>query len=176
MTTDDHDSDDPQQGRGDTDQPTRDARGRWRPGYCPNLKGRPKKKPKVSYEQADIRIFGHTMIDFVVNGQKETMDRRTALNNKIFESAMKGKVSMQRFLYKEFERNAERLAAARVRYDRLLIDWIVNNPDFGKPDYDIPFEVEVEIASLRALLNYYFPGDYPLDGMSANDDGDYDGG
>ncbi len=128
------------------------------------------------YSEADIRIFGHTIIDFVVNGQKVTMDRRTALNNKMFESAMKGKVSMQRFLYKEFERNAERLAAARVRYDRLVIDWIVNNPEFGKPDHDIPFEVEVEIASLREMLNFYFPCQYPLGGMSANDDDDDDDG
>lgn len=176
MTTDDHDGDDTRKSCGDTDKPTRDARGRWRPGYCPNRKGRPKKKPKVLYSEADIRIFGHTLIDFVVNGQKVTMDRRTALNNKMFESAMKGKVTMQRFLYKEFERNAERLAAARVRYDRLVIDWIVNNPDSGTHDYDIPFEVEMEIASLRSMLNYYFPADYPLGGTSVTDDGDYDGG
>ena len=124
------------------------------------------------YDEADIRIFGHTLIDFVVNGQKVTMDRRTALNNKMFESAMKGKVFMQRFLFKEFERNAERLATARAHYDRLVIDWIVDNPEFGKPDYDMPLEVEVEIESLREMLNYYFPDQYSPGGMSANDDGD----
>ena len=133
---------------------------------------RPKKKPKVLYSEADIRIFGHTLIDFVVNGQKVTMDRRTALNNKMFESAMKGKVSMQRFLYKEFERNAERLAAARVRYEWLIFDWVLDNPEFGKHDFDIPLEVELEIESLRSMLNFYFPGQYPLGGMSANDDVD----
>ena len=87
MTTDDHDGDDPLQDRGDGDKPTRDARGRWLPGNCPNPKGRPKKKPKVLPDQSDIRIFGHTMVDVVSNGQREMMDRRTALNNKIFESA-----------------------------------------------------------------------------------------
>ncbi len=175
MTTDDHDGDDQRQDRGHSDKPTRDARGRWLPKYCPNPKGRPKKKkPKVLYSEADIRIFSHTLIDFVVNGQKVTMDRRTALNNKMFESAMKGKVSMQRFLYKEFERNAERLAAARVRYDRLIFYWILDNPDFGTRD--MPFEVEMEIESLRSMLNHYYPGQYPLGGMSANDDSDDDGG
>ena len=173
MTTDDHDDDDTRKSCGDTDDSTRDARGRWRPGYCPNRKGRPKKKkPKVLYSEADIRIFGHTLIDFVVSGQKVTMDRRTALNNKMFESAMKGKVSMQRFLYKEFERNAERLAAARVRYDRLIFDWVLDNPEYGKHDFEIPLEVEVEIEDLREMLNFYFPGQYPLGGMSADDDGD----
>ncbi len=176
MTTDDHDGDDQRQDRGHGDKPTRDARGRWRPGYCPNLKGRPKEKPKVSYDQADIRIIGNTIVDIMANGQKESMDRRTALINKMFESAMKGKISMQRFLYKEFERNAERLAAARVRYDRLMLDWVINNPDFKKPDFDIPFEVEVEMLSLRAMLNHYYPSSYPIDGKSANDDSDDDDG
>ena len=166
MTTDDHDGDDQRQDRGHGDEPTRDARGRWLPDYCPNPKGRPKKKPKVSYDQADIRIFGNTRIDFVVNGQKETMDRRTALMNKMFESAMKGKVSMQRFLYMEFERNAERLGAARAHYSRLIFDWILDNPEFGKDDFDMPLEVEVEIESLRSMLNYYFPDQYPPGALS----------
>ena len=94
------------------------------------------------------------------------MVRRAALLNKMFESAMKGRVSMQRFLYREFERNAERLVAARVRYDQLMLDWFVNNS--GPDRREIPFEVEVEMESLRTLLNHYFPSDYPL----ANDDGE----
>ncbi len=174
MTTDDHDGDDPQLSRGDSDRPTRDARGRWLPGNCPNPKGRPKKKPKVLPDQPDIRIFGHTMADILTNGQKETMDRRTALNNKIFESAMKGKVSMQRFLFKEFERNDERLATIIAHYDRLMMDWLINNPAPGKPRVEVPLEVELEIIRQRAMLNHYYPGAYPPNGISANDDDDDD--
>ncbi len=174
MTTDDHDGNDQRKSRGDTDKPSRDAKGRWRPGYCPNPKGRPKKKPKVFLDTSDIRVFGNTLVDVVVNGQKETMDRSTALLNKMFESAMKGRVSMQRFLYREFERTAERLVAARLRYDQLLMDWIINNPDFHKRDFDLPFEVDLEIAGLRTLLDHYYPGQYPLHAMSANDDSDDD--
>ena len=172
MNSNDHDGNDQRKSRGDPNKPTRDARGRWLKDYCPNPKGRPKKKPKVYIDQADIRIFGSTMIDVTANGQKETMDRRAALLNKMFETAMKGKVSMQRFLYLELEKNAKQLAAARVHYDQLMLDWFVNNPDLRKPDYEIPIEVEVEMLSLRSLLNHYFPSDYPLDGMSANNDGD----
>ncbi len=168
MSNDDHDENDQRKSRGDRDKPTRDGRGRWLPGHCPNLKGRPRKKPRVYLDLADIRIFGHTLVDVVANGQKETMDRRTALLNKMYESAMKGKVSQQRFLYKEFERSDERLAATVVHYERLMFDWYINNPVPGKPRVDIPFEVEVEMESLRTLLNYYFPSDYPL----ANDDGE----
>ncbi len=172
MTTDDHDGDDPLQDRGDSDKPTRDARGRWLPGNCPNPKGRPKKKPKVLPDQSDIHFFSNTMVDVLTNGQRETMDRRTALLNKIFESAMKGKVSQQRFLYKEFERNNERLAALRLQHERMVLHWIINNPDYRKPDYDIPLEAEIEIRQLQGLMDHYFPSSYPPDGVSANDDDD----
>ncbi len=172
MTPDDHDDDDRKPGRSESDKPTRDARGRWRPGHCPNLKGRPKKKPKTILDESDIQIFSNTLVDVVSNGQKVSMVRRSALLNKMFERAMKGSVTQQRFLYREFERNNERLAAARAHYDRLLFNWILNNPDFKKPDFDIPLEVEVEMESLRVMLNYYFPGQYPDRGMPANYDDD----
>jgi hypothetical protein len=112
----------------------------------------------------------------VSNGQKEAMVRRSALLNKMFESAMKGSVTQQRFLFREFERNDERLAAARVRYDRLMFDWFFNDPEPGKPRVEMPFEVEVEIIGLRSLLNHYYPDSYPLDGVLANDDDDDDDG
>ena len=176
MTTDDHDGDDPQLGCGDADKPTRDARGRWLPNYCPNPKGRPRKKPKTFIHEADIHIFGNTLVDVVSNGQKVSMVRRSALLNKIFESAMKGSVTQQRFLYHEFGSYAKRLAVARVQYDRLLFDWIINNPAPGRPRVEIPLEVEVEMDTLRSLLNHYFPDAYPLEGVPANVDDDDDDG
>ena len=51
-----------------------------------------------------------------------------------------------------------------------MFDWIIDNPDYRKPDFEIPVEVEVEMVSLRALLNFYFPNDYPIDGKSVNDE------
>ncbi len=174
MTTDDHDGDDPLQDRGDNDKPTRDARGRWLPGNCPNPKGRPKKKPKVLRGTSDIRIFGETLVDVVANGQKETMTRQTALLSKIFESAMKGRVSQQRFLYKEFEKNTKLLAATILHYERLMFDWIINDPAPGKPRVDMPLEVEMDIMRLRQILNHYYPGQYPPSGIPANDDSDDD--
>ncbi len=81
-------------------------------------------------------------------------------------------VSQQRFLYKEFERNDERLATIVVHYERLMFDWIINNPAPGKPRVDMPLEVELEIIQLRAVLNHYYPGQYPPSGIPANDDSD----
>ena len=174
MSNDDHSGNDQPQDRGDGDKPARDARGRWRSGYCPNPNGRPKKKPKVIGDQSDIHFFSNTTVDILTNGQKETMSRRTALYNKIFESAMKGKVSMQRFLFKEFERYDDRLATLLAHHEQLVMDWLINNPAPGKPRVEVPLEIEMEIVRQRALLNYYCPGAYPPDGIPANDDDDDD--
>ncbi len=177
MISDDDDDNDQRKSRGDTDKPTRDARGRWLPDHCPNPKGRPTKKPKKIIHESDLQVFAYTLVDVAANGQKETMTRRTALLNKMFESAMKGKVSQQRFLYKEFERSDERLAATVVHYERLMFDWYINNnPGPGKPRVDIPLEVELEIMQLRGLLNSYYPGSYPPDGIPAKVDDDDDDG
>jgi hypothetical protein len=176
MSNDDHSGNDQPQDRGDGDKPTRDARGRWEPGYCPNPKGRPKKKPKVIRNQSDIHFFSTTRVDILTNGQKETMDRRTALNNKMFESAMKGKVSMQRFLYKEFEKSDDQLAALIAHHEQQVMKWLIANPAPDKPRVEVPLEVEMEIIRQRALLNHYYPGAYPPDGRPANDDDDDDDG
>ncbi len=170
MTKDDHDGNDKRQSREDGGKPARDANGRWLPGHCPNPNGRPRKKPKGFLHESDIRIFHSTLVDVVAYGQKETMDRRTALLNKMFESAMKGRVSIQRFLYQEFEKNDKLLAATRAHYDRLLFHWIIDNPRFTKPDFEMPREIEVEMQTLRAVLNHYHPGDYPPYGTSETND------
>ena len=176
MSHDDHNDVDQGQFRSDNGEPTRDSNGRWLAGHCPNPKGRPKKKPKVFLSEYDIRTFGNMQIDIVANGEEVTMDRRTALLNKIFESAMKGKISSQRFLQQEFEKNDERIAAVRVRYDQLIMEWILCEPDVRKPKIEIPLEVELEIEGLRTLLNHYYPGSYPLHGRSEDDASDDDHG
>ena len=146
-------------------QPRRDARGRWVSGHSGNRKGRPKKKrPEPVPYQGDIRWFANLMIEVASNGEMQSMDRHTALLHKMYERAMKGSVTMQRFLYKEFKRNSERLATLRVHYEKLQIEWIINNPRFGEPGYEIPFEIELEMQQLKRLLHHYFPGDYPLEG------------
>jgi hypothetical protein len=84
---------------------------------------------------------------------------------------MKGKVSSQRFLYREFERNDKWLAVVRVRYDELLRHWFIKNTDVN-----IPFEAELEMLGLGALLHHYFPDAYPPAGKLAHDNSDDDDG
>jgi len=147
---------------GNNDQPTRDAKGRWLKGHCPNPKGRPRKSAQSDYDPGDLRDFGSTLIEVNVSGQRTLMDRRAALLHKTYESAMKGSVSNQRFLIKEFERNDGRLAAAQFRYEELMTEWVIENPGFkGFDDENIPFKTQLEIAGLESLLNHYYPGSYP---------------
>lgn len=157
MSNDDNNKKVPRRARGDTDKLRRGAKGRWLPGCSsPNPKGRPKKTPKIVDDQSDIRVFGTTTIGIVANGQVEKMERREALLSKIFEGAMKGKVSNQRFLFKEFEKNDKLLSGTRLHYDQLTTKWIINNQ--GKNRVDVPIEIELDIMRLREMLNYYFPG------------------
>ena len=99
------------------------------------------------------------------------MDRRAALLHKMFEDAMRGKVSMQRMLYAEFERNDELLAAARLRYQQLMTEWVIKNEDFdGLDGENIPFDIQLEIASLESWLSHYLPGQYPRRRWTGGDD------
>jgi len=170
-----NDNDDPVEHHGDAPaKPTRGARGRWLKGHCPNPKGRPRKRVDPNYDSGNIWYFGNTLIDITAGGQRETMDRRAALLHKMYESAMKGKVSMQRFLYAEFERNAERLTTARFRYQQLMTRWVIENDNFDGLDGDnIPIEIQMEILGLQSLLHHYFPSQYPNPRPTAgNDDAD----
>ena len=142
------------------DRPSRDANGRWQKGHCPNPKGRPRKQVMEDYNPSDLRDFSTTMIEVISGGQKVKMDRRAALLHKIYESAMKGKVSMLRFLFKEFERNTEQLAIMRIRYDELMTEWVFKDPNYKGFD-NLPFGLQLELISLETLLNHYHPGGYP---------------
>lgn len=138
---------------------TRDARGRWRKGHCPNPKGRPRKPSFKGYDQSDIRLFANTQIEITANGRVEKMDRRTAMLNKVYESAMKGSVTAQRFLYIEFMKSDDKVATAATRLNQLVAEWYgAGNGDRQRKG--IPSRVQWEIWQLAGYLNHYFPGQY----------------
>ena len=138
----------------------RDARGRWRKGHCPNPKGRPRKKRFKNYNPSDVQHFANTQIELMVNGQPETLDRRAALLNKIFESAMKGRVSQQRYLMGLFEKKDAELAELRHQYDRFLHEWVLDNPNFKNFDDSLSHEQQLILLKLGATLNHYYPGQF----------------
>ncbi len=152
------------QNRSTPEQPqrkaTRDARGRWKTGHCPNPKGRPPKKTFKDYSPSDVRHFANTQIELTINGRPEKMDRRAALLSKVFESAMSGKVSQQRFLIGLFEKSDVQLAELRHHYGKLMSTWIMDNPDFKNFDESLTSEQKNELISLASVLNHYHPGQY----------------
>jgi len=149
---------------GPTDQKreeTRDKRGRWVKGYCPNRKGRPKKKRTRDFDQTDLRWFANTLIPVRKEGKPVLMTRKEILYERIFESGIKdGKVSMLKFLYEELRENDRNLAELSVRFQHLVREWITDNPDWDTPGYDLPDKVADEIAELRDLLKHYYPGSF----------------
>lgn len=154
MSNDDFDDDDP--------KPTRDARGRWLPGHCPNPRGRPKKRLSVLTDQGDTHIFANTAVEVKIQGQMQLMTRGAALMLKAYEGAMKGSVYLLRYLDEKFAKNEEMMTEIRVRYDELVLDWIVNNPDRHRPGYKMPAEVELEMQGMLTFLNHFYPDSYPL--------------
>lgn len=143
---------------------TRDERGRWLKGHCPNRKGRPKKKRLVDLDPTDLRWFANTLIEVRRDGKPVLMTRKAILYEKIFESATKrDKVSMQKFLYEKFEANDKRHAEFMVWCQDLFRRWILDNPDWRKPGYELPERVANDIAAVREILKHYYPGTFGED-------------
>ena len=146
--------------RSEPNAPGRDARGRWQKGHCPNPKGRPRKQKFENYDPSDIRHFANTQVELMMNGEPVKLDRRAALLSKMFESAMKGRVSQQRYLMGLFEKNDVRLAQLRDRYNTLLHRWVLDNPNYKGFDESLTREQQLELLSLASTLNHYHPGQY----------------
>jgi len=146
--------------RSEANAPGRDARGRWRKGHCPNPQGRPRKQKFENYDPSDIRHFANTQVELMMNGEPAKMDRRAALLFKTYESAMKGKVSQQRYMMQLFEKNDLRLAEVRHRYNTLLHRWVLGNPNFKGFEESLTREQQLELLSLASTLNHYHPGQY----------------
>lgn len=138
----------------------RDACGRWKKGYCPNPRGRPKKVRRADYNPSDIRDFMRTQIEVATADGPQMMDRRTALLHKAFEGAMKGKVTPMRKLMEEIQRSDQQLAELRYHFDGLMTRLILDNPRFKNLDVSLSHVQRNELIGIAAVLNHYHPGQY----------------
>ena len=102
----------------ESDDNGRDERGRWKKNYCPNPKGRPRKKPEVS--DSDVLWFKQNTVQATINGEKRSITRHALLLHAMFEQALQGKVSMARALFQRFEQADEtwQRGAEIYRYER----------------------------------------------------------
>ena len=79
----------------------RDAKGRWIKGTSGNPNGRPRKVADLDF--ADVHNFSQYPMEIVVGGEKQLMTRHEIVLFKAFESALRGRITAQRYLIEKFE-------------------------------------------------------------------------
>lgn len=131
----------------DNDDDSRDRNGRWKKGYCPNLKGRPRKKAPIS--ESDVYVFKQTQVDAMIGGKPTQMSRHGLLLHKMYEAALKGSVLIQRKLFERFEQSEDTVVEAELHLRHLGRQILVHHDQTGQIDerlYD-------EYRRLYAVLN-----------------------
>lgn len=131
----------------DNDDTGRDARGRWKTGYCPNLKGRPRKKPPIS--EADVYVFKQTQVDAVIGGTPTRMTRHGLLLHKMYEAALKGSVLIQRKLFERFEQSEDTVVEAELHLQHLGRQILAHHDKTGQIDERLYDEYRRLYALLR---------------------------
>ncbi len=132
---------------------TRDARGRWMKGHCPNPKGRPKKIRLGNYDPSDPRHFFSTLVEVMTADGPQAMDRRTALLYKVYEGAMTSKVTSMRMMMAMIKENDQQMAELRLQYERLESELILDNPDFEGIDESLTRQQKIDLIGLATVLN-----------------------
>ena len=79
----------------------RDTKGRWTKGMTGNPNGRPLNV--FDYDMADMYNFSQFPMEITVAGKKQLMTRQEVVVMKLFETAMKGRITAQKYLIEKFE-------------------------------------------------------------------------
>ncbi len=79
----------------------RDAKGRWTKDTSGNPSGRPRNVPDL--DMSDVYNFSQFPTEIVIGGEKQLMTRHEIVLFKVFETAMKGRITAQKFLIEKFE-------------------------------------------------------------------------
>ena len=79
----------------------RDAKGRWIKGTTGNRSGRPPKEP--DYDMADVYNFSQFPTEIVIGGEQQLMTRHEVVLLKLFETALKGRITAIKYLIEKFE-------------------------------------------------------------------------
>ena len=102
----------------------------------------------------------NTQVELTVGGEVQKMDRKAALHSKMFESAMTGKVTMQRHLMDLFEKKEAELSELRQLYNLYLHDWIIDNPNFTSIEESLTHHQWSPLLTMAASLNHHYPGQF----------------
>ena len=130
----------------------RDTAGRWIDSGNP--KGRPKKLPRL--DMGDPYYFSKEMQQITINGETRWMDRRELVLMKTYESALKGRISAQRFLLQLFQQEID----ARHQLELTVQTWmgrIKHDPE-SVPDslYSFHRQAQETLVAERKAIDQHF--------------------
>ena len=123
----------------------RDAKGRWTKNTSGNPSGRPPNVPDL--DMADVYNFSQFPAEIAIGGEKQLMTRQEVVWLKLFESALKGRITAQKYLIEKFEQ-----AEMSRGYVRLSLEEWLERMD------DDPSSISMEVWHLmRAALESLEP-------------------
>lgn len=138
----------------------RDAAGRWLPGTpSPHPQGRPRRKePARPFDPTDIQDFMRQQVA-MKDGVLKFRDELLLL--KIFEDAMKGKVTNQRWLQNRLDTAIAAVAKLGFEYKQLLSTYVIDNEKLADLNYKVPADVLRDMKRWHVLLHQQDPHTYP---------------
>ncbi len=117
----------------------RDAKGRWTKNTSGNPSGRPPNVPDL--DMADVYNFSQFPAEIAIGGEKQLMTRQEVVLLKLFESALKGRITAQKFLIDKFEQVEMSRGYVRLSLER----WVEHMSDD-------PSSVPMEVVHLMGTV------------------------
>ncbi len=111
----------------------RDAKGRWKKNTSGNPIGCPRAVPDL--DMADVYNFSQHTTEITIAGEKQLMTRHEVVLLKLFESAMKGRITSLRILLEKFEQAELSKETVRWRFE----EWAER---MAEDPSSVPTEVE----------------------------------
>jgi len=109
----------------------RDAKGRWTKNTSGNPNGRPPNAPDL--DMADVYNFSQHPTEITIAGEKQLMTRHEIVLFKLFESAMKGRITSLRILLEKFEQAELSKESVRWNFEK-WVEIMAEDPSSVPPD------------------------------------------
>ena len=122
----------------------RDAKGCWTKGMSGNLHGRPRNAPDL--DMADVHNFSQFPTEISIGGEKQLMTRHEIVWFKMFESALKGGITAQKYLIEKFEQDEMARGYIRLSLER-WVERIADDP--SSVSMEVMHLLEAALDSLK---------------------------
>ncbi len=122
----------------------RDAKGRWTKDTSGNPSGRPRNVPDL--DMADVYNFSQFPTEISIGGEKQLMTRHEIVWFKMFESALKGGITAQKYLIEKFEQDEMARGYIRLSLER-WVERIADDP--SSVSMEVMHLLEAALDSLK---------------------------